>query len=167
MVLALNTGFLVYFLRTNVKFLECTFLEHLLLHFTYYILVWLSLMFAFSWHLLVTLSCWAMLSGPSQCHLCQVEGVYYSPLLGINSGCVKPTFDGCKATELSGIRCKIVICLNLYGKEKTISGLCKIDLVFLYWFVYDFDSSIMLFLWQAIYFWKLSFYWTCFWLLIY
>ncbi|XVF65481.1 hypothetical protein PTKIN_Ptkin09bG0252800 [Pterospermum kingtungense] len=46
--------------------------------------------------------------GPSNCHLCQVEGVYYSSLLGANSSCVKPTFDGCKATDLSGIsfRCR-------------------------------------------------------------
>ncbi|XVF29288.1 hypothetical protein REPUB_Repub15cG0108100 [Reevesia pubescens] len=47
--------------------------------------------------------------GPSQCNLCQIEGVYYSPLHGINSSWVKPAFsDGCKATDLSGIsfRCR-------------------------------------------------------------
>ncbi|OMO79599.1 FMN-binding split barrel [Corchorus olitorius] len=46
--------------------------------------------------------------GPSQCHLCQVEGVYYSPLHGVSSSWVKTTFDGCKATDLSGIsfRCR-------------------------------------------------------------
>ncbi|XP_022761730.1 uncharacterized protein At3g49140 isoform X3 [Durio zibethinus] len=47
--------------------------------------------------------------GPSQCHLCQVEGAYYSPLHGVRSSWIKPTFsDGCKATDLSGIsfRCR-------------------------------------------------------------
>ncbi|XWS20561.1 hypothetical protein CRYUN_Cryun31cG0112400 [Craigia yunnanensis] len=46
--------------------------------------------------------------GPSQSHLCQVEGIYYSPLVGVNSSCIKPTFDGCKATDQPGIsfRCR-------------------------------------------------------------
>ncbi|XVE81127.1 hypothetical protein DITRI_Ditri15bG0037800 [Diplodiscus trichospermus] len=42
--------------------------------------------------------------GPFHSHLCQVEGVYYSPLLG-----VKPTFEACKATEPSGISFR---CMN-------------------------------------------------------
>ncbi|EOY04956.1 Pentatricopeptide repeat superfamily protein isoform 1 [Theobroma cacao] len=46
--------------------------------------------------------------GPSQCHLCQVEGVYYSPLHGVNSSWVKTTFDGCRTSDLSGVsfRCR-------------------------------------------------------------
>ncbi|XVF37822.1 hypothetical protein REPUB_Repub20aG0044000 [Reevesia pubescens] len=47
--------------------------------------------------------------GPSQCHLCQVEGIYHSPFRRVNSSWVKPAFsEGCKATDLSGIsfRCR-------------------------------------------------------------
>ncbi|KAE8713564.1 Pentatricopeptide repeat (PPR) superfamily protein isoform 2 [Hibiscus syriacus] len=46
--------------------------------------------------------------GPSRCHFCQVEGAYYSPLLGVNNGWIKHTFDGGKANDLPGIsfRCK-------------------------------------------------------------
>ncbi|KAB2084488.1 hypothetical protein ES319_A05G337800v1 [Gossypium barbadense] len=46
--------------------------------------------------------------GSSQCHLCQVEGAYYSPLLGVNNGWIRHTFDGCKVTDSPSIsvRCR-------------------------------------------------------------
>nr|KJB61304.1 hypothetical protein B456_009G350800 [Gossypium raimondii] len=46
--------------------------------------------------------------GSSQCHLCQVEGAYYSPLVGVNNGWIRHTFDGCKVTDSPGIsvRCR-------------------------------------------------------------
>ncbi|MBA0776344.1 hypothetical protein Gotri_011349 [Gossypium trilobum] len=49
-----------------------------------------------------------MLLGSSQCHLCQVEGAYYSPLVGVNNGWIRHTFDGCKVTDSPGIsvRCR-------------------------------------------------------------
>ncbi|MBA0596519.1 hypothetical protein Gorai_013336 [Gossypium raimondii] len=50
-----------------------------------------------------------MLLGSSQCHLCQVEGAYYSPLVGVNNGWIRHTFDGCKVTDSPGIRCAITL----------------------------------------------------------
>ncbi|KAG4149189.1 hypothetical protein ERO13_D05G326200v2 [Gossypium hirsutum] len=49
--------------------------------------------------------------GSSQCHLCQVEGAYYSPLVGVNNGWIRHTFDGCKVTDSPGIS---VRCRNLF-----------------------------------------------------
>ncbi|TYG71144.1 hypothetical protein ES288_D05G370500v1 [Gossypium darwinii] len=49
--------------------------------------------------------------GSSQCHLCQVEGAYYSPLLGVNNGWIRHTFDGCKVTDSPSIS---VRCRNLF-----------------------------------------------------
>ncbi|KAK8677062.1 hypothetical protein V6N13_142618 [Hibiscus sabdariffa] len=44
--------------------------------------------------------------GPSRCHFCQIEGAYFSPLLGVNNVWIKHTLDGCKTTDLPGIRCR-------------------------------------------------------------